>query len=125
MQLMETTSQATRTLESLKKASTGQLEIVQEAKNLLSYLEALRIKMETSTLLQANPAKLQLLCSENGPFEQCEDLVQTIARKSAKRGQRIRQAFCLTVDQMPIEDALAAIKRVMTLIGQTLRVAFP
>ena len=105
---------------------TGRTEIMPEAESLLSHLRTLEDGMKTSAIKYANSSKLQLLCSNYGPFEQCNEAMGIVIQRCSKEGwitktvQRVKRRRRELAHQTPLQDILAVLRCVQTLTTQTL-----
>lgn len=119
--ILELTTTLVAFLNNVKNATKEQKQVAIEASNLYGLLIGLRFRVEAAEANNTNDPwfnQVKLLGLKNGPLDQFKDILETMVTRisSARKRDQIKSALEWWLTKTQVEDALARMERLKTLV---------
>jgi hypothetical protein len=123
--VLQLTSTLTSYINEARNATAEQAKVAVEASNLYSLLTTLRFRVEEAEKSQSNDpwyGQVKLLGKTNGPLDQFKDILDTMVNKlsSSRKRDQFKSALLWKFTEREVEDALARMERLKSLISYAL-----
>ena len=120
--ILQLTSTLTSYINEARNATAEQEKVAVEASNLYSLLTTLRFRVEGARSEDPWFNQVKLLGIKNGPLDQFKNVLETMANglSSSRKRDQIKSALLWQFTKTDVENALARIERLKSLITYAL-----